>query len=210
MLPLIRGRLGAMVERSELGHVSAARDSSSRGGVVRFGRCVMTRCPWAVSLAVVWALAGPARSDEPQPKIDAKEAFAKLKSLEGEWKAEGDVPAVIKFRVTAAGSAVVEELFPGTEHEMVSVYHMDGAALKMTHYCGSGNQPRMRLNLESSTPELFVFDFDGGTNLDASKDMHMHEQKYRLKDAGTLDVKWQGYQDGKPSGEPHGFVLKRK
>jgi hypothetical protein len=170
----------------------------------------MTRCAWAVSLALIWALTGPAQGDEPKPKMDAKEAFAKFKSLEGEWLAEGDVPAVINYRVVAAGSAVVEELFPGTDHAMVSVYHMDGDALKMTHYCAQGNQPRMKLNLASSSPEVFVFAFDGGTNLDPAKDTHMHEQTYTLKDGDTLDVRWQGYQDGKPSGEPHGFVLKRK
>jgi hypothetical protein len=183
--------------------------SSSGGEMVRLGRCVMTRCAWAVSLAMVWALALPARGDEPKPKMEAKEAFAKLKSLEGEWLAEGDMPAGINFRVIAAGSAVVEELFPGTDHAMVSVYHMDGDAVTMTHYCSQGNQPRMKLNLDSSTPELFVFDFDGGTNLDAAKDMHMHEQKYTLKN-GSLETKWQAYLNGKPEGEPHGFVLKRK
>lgn len=166
--------------------------------------------------AIVWgvlfwvACVGSLCADEPQRGIDAKAAFAKLKGLVGEWKPEGEAPGVITYRVTAGGSAVVEEIFPGTPHEMVSVYHMDGDAVKMTHYCGAGNQPHMKLNLAESTPELFIFDFDGGTNLDPSKDMHMHDQKYTFKSSDTLETKWQGYVNGKPEGAPHGFLLKRK
>ena len=48
-------------------------------------------------------------------------------------------------RTTGGGSAVTETLFPGTAHEMMSVYHMDGDDLVLTHYCAGGNQPRMML-----------------------------------------------------------------
>lgn len=51
----------------------------------------------------------------------------------------------MEFRVTATGSAVVETMFPGTPHEMTNMYSMDGADLYMVHYCGLGNQPRMKL-----------------------------------------------------------------
>ena len=51
---------------------------------------------------------------------------------------------VSTYRVTAAGSAVMEVLFPGTDHEMVTVYHQDGDDLILTHYCAAGNQPRMK------------------------------------------------------------------
>jgi hypothetical protein len=45
------------------------------------------------------------------------------------------MPVRVEYRVTGAGSAVVETLFPGTPHEMVTVYHARKGVLCMTHYC---------------------------------------------------------------------------
>src|SRR5262245_1647364 len=71
-------------------------------------------------------------------------SLERFKALEGEWVAAesgemahaGDLMA--RYHVTAAGSAVVEEVFPGTPHEMVTVYHLDGKELVLTHYCMNG------------------------------------------------------------------------
>ena len=52
----------------------------------------------------------------------------------------------VVYKLTGAGSALVETQFPGTGHEMVSVYHLDGDDLRMTHYCAAGNQPRVKLD----------------------------------------------------------------
>ena len=72
------------------------------------------------------------------------------------------------IKVTAAGSAVHETIFPGTGHEMVSMYHADGKDLIMTHYCALGNQPRMKLDPKSSVDKgEFRFKFAGGSNIDA-------------------------------------------
>ena len=108
----------------------------------------------------------------------AGDAFASLKKLQGEWRGpamqKGMPPSHSIYRVTAGGSAVQETIFPGTKMEMLSVYHMDKGRLLMTHYCALGNQPRMKLNTRKSTAGELVFDFDGGTNLNARRDMHMH------------------------------------
>jgi hypothetical protein len=160
--------------------------------------------------ATVFAVS--ARGDEPKSGIDAKTAFARLKALAGEWKVEeggehgSDVGTKVIYRVTAAGSALVEEQFPGTSHEMVSVYHLDGDDLRMTHYCAAGNQPRMRLDRNASTPDVLVFSFDGGTNLDPAKDLHIHEAKIHLKSPKRVEGYWIAYKDGKPM-EPHPIVL---
>ena len=62
-----------------------------------------------------------------------------LKSLAGTWVQAGkdgkpSDKVVSTYRVTAAGSAIVEVLFPGSEQEMVTVYHQDGDDLLLTHY----------------------------------------------------------------------------
>ena len=114
----------------------------------------------------------------------AAEAFDSIKKLQGEWRGpaiqKGMPPSHSIFRVTAGGSAVQETIFPGTKMEMLSVYHLDKGRLLMTHYCALGNQPRMKLNTRKSTAGELVFDFDGGTNLNPRRDMHMHSHSLTL------------------------------
>ena len=79
---------------------------------------------------------------------DAHSAFAFLKSMVGTW--EGSKPEhdhgtatarTVDVKLTAAGSAVMQTLFPGDAYEMVNVYHMDGDTLLFTHYCAAQNAP---------------------------------------------------------------------
>lgn len=107
----------------------------------------------------------------------------------------GEKPAIV-FRVTAAGSVVHEEMFPGTNHEMVTVYHADGPELLLTHYCAAGNQPRMKLE-PSSDPDRLVFRFTGGTNLDPQKDGHMHDATLVFLGPDRLREEWTFYENGK-------------
>ena len=53
-----------------------------------------------------------------------------------------DTPTIV-YSVIAAGSAVHEHMFPGGPHEMVTVYHLDGPDLLLTHYCAAGNKKLM-------------------------------------------------------------------
>ena len=145
--------------------------------------------------------------------MKAQAAFDELKSLEGTWrgKPEGEgaeaeaeakmVDEVIhEFRVSAAGTVVMETMGPGTEHEMINMYHLDGENLVLTHYCAGGNQPTMKLNREKSTVEKLVFDFTGGTNLDPAVDSHIHSAKIKLGDPNKLESIWESYADGKKAG----------
>jgi hypothetical protein len=113
-----------------------------------------------------------------QAATTAADAFASLKKLQGEWRGpammKGMPPSHSIYRVTAGGSAVQETIFPGTKMEMLSVYHMDKGNLRMTHYCALGNQPHVKLNTRKSTARELVFDYAGGTNLNAHRDAHMH------------------------------------
>lgn len=70
----------------------------------------------------------------------AAEAFAKLKGLEGRWAAKhGDHAIEVSYEVISNGSAVLER-----HMGMVSIYHLDGDSILMTHYCAAKNQPRLR------------------------------------------------------------------
>ena len=135
----------------------------------------------------------------------------RLKKLAGTWvmadkdgKPTDQVVSVIK--VTAAGSAVHETLFPGQPQEMVSVYYRDGADLMMTHYCALGNQPRMKAD-PKSPPNQIHFQFAGGSNLDPAKDAHMHEGTLTFLDDDHIEFSGVAWVGGKPA-EGHKCAMK--
>jgi hypothetical protein len=180
---------------------------------------------WAATVLMVGGLAGAkvtVADDKSKSGVDAKAAFAKIKTLVGEWK--GELPsehgekgggqhqkseASVNYRLTGAGSALVETQFPGTDHEMVSVYHLDGDDLRMTHYCAAGNQPRLKLDRSNSSPDHLIFLFDGGTNLNPEKDHHIHGLEITFQKDGHIKSTWESYVGGKPAGSIP-FAMTRK
>lgn len=149
----------------------------------------------------------------PAPAGSGAAALEKLKALAGDWvevePKMGPAGSVVEsYRVTGAGSAVVSTLGPGTPHEMVSVYHRDGSDLVMTHYCAAQNQPRLRT--KTVTGNVIAMEFDGGTNVDPAKDVHIHAVKIELLGPDEMRESWFGWKGGKPEEAPLVFHLKRK
>ena len=135
--------------------------------------------------------------------------FDNLKALAGDWTMNGgDGSTAVTYRVTAAGSAVVETLFPGTPHEMVTVYTVDKGDLVLTHYCAEGNQPHMKA-VKGGDANSIAFKFDGGGNIKSPKDGHMHEAAFAFTDADHVKSTWLYFKDGK-AGETKEFSLVRK
>jgi hypothetical protein len=89
-------------------------------------------------------------------------AFARLKTLAGEWEAETRMgKAHLSYEVIAGGTALVEKETAEKMAAMLTVYHLDGERLLMTHYCMAGNQPRMQakaFNPESGELEFQFLD----------------------------------------------------
>jgi hypothetical protein len=144
-------------------------------------------------------------------KQAALEAF---KKLAGEWRGkevighDTGMEVRVTYKVTSGGSAVVETLFPGTDHEMVTVIHPDGNELVLTHYCALGNQPQMRAPGKLEGNQV-AFKFVRATNLSSEKAMYMRDAKFTFIDKDTLKSEWSHYQDGKPAGQVV-FELKRQ
>lgn len=166
--------------------------------------------PCAATAALAVALALPVAA---QPPVDGAAAFERMKSLAGTWEGqaghgEAGQPATVTYRVASGGSVVEETLFPGTPHEMISMYHLVAGELVLTHYCSMANQPRMRLDPKASTPDRLVFAFDGGTNFDPAKDTHVHSGVVEWK-GGGLHCAWTVYSGGRPAGQNR-FVLARR
>jgi hypothetical protein len=142
-----------------------------------------------------------AASSSPCPS--GKEALEIMKGLAGEWQGKGseqgrELGIRVYYRVTSGGSAVLETLFPGTDHEMVTMYYLDGGKLMLTHYCAMGNQPRMALQKNSTAQDL-MFDFIGGSNINPRKDTHMHAARILLQNPDAITGEWMAYKDGKPA-----------
>ena len=66
----------------------------------------------------------------------AAEQFEKIKSLAGEWqgtRAMDDKTVNVTYELVSNGSTVMETLMPSDEPNMVTIYHLNGDKLMMTH-----------------------------------------------------------------------------
>jgi hypothetical protein len=127
---------------------------------------------------------------------DAKKSFDAMKTLQGSWagKTSGCMPVSVSFRMTAGNTALMSEI-QGME-DMVSMIHMDGDRLLLTHYCGAGNQPRMQARI-SPDQKTVVFDFVDATNLDSPKAGHMHRAVFTILASDHHTEEWDFIEDGK-------------
>jgi hypothetical protein len=138
-------------------------------------------------------------------------AFDKIKALSGEWvtKTPDGMSMTSSFRVTAAGSAVMQMLGEGTEHEMPTIYHMDGDRLMVTHYCAAKNQPRMVLDPGQGSGGRLQFEFLDATNLKSPEDGHMRRLALTFIDKDHIRQEWTYRDKGKESTEAFDLVRKR-
>jgi hypothetical protein len=148
-----------------------------------------------VLLAVALSTAVRAGAAPPSGDLDA------LKKLAGHWQGKAkmgaggqEVPVVLTYEVTAGGSAVLERLFPGTPHEMISVYTMDGDKLAMTHYCAMGNHPKMVLK-KAGAAEM-AFELAGTDGLRSAGEPHMHAMTIAFTDGGHIRETWVSFDKG--------------
>ncbi len=135
-----------------------------------------------------------------KPNLEHSKEFEKLKTLQGRWEGsmlEGDKSeaVTVTYHTTSGGSAVVETISPGTEHEMVSVYHDEKGKLTMTHYCMLGNQPKLAVT--ESRPNEIGLSFADNNSLDPKAEDHMHSLRFVFIDDQTMVQRWGSMQGGK-------------
>jgi hypothetical protein len=156
-------------------------------------------------------------ADHHAERAKAKPAhFEKFKALIGEWEmvaAPGDhggMAGTVIYKVTAGGNAVEETVFAGSEHEMVTLYYVEGNGMALTHYCMLGNRPHMRA-LATSDPNKITFRCPDGEDPALEAEEHMHQAAFTFIDADHLKSAWTLSKDGK-AGETHAatFVRKKK
>lgn len=139
---------------------------------------------------------------------DAQKSFDKLKTLVGTWegKASDGMAVQVIFRETSGGSALLSEI---TGHEdMITMFHLDGTRLMVTHYCSAGNQPRM-VGSMSPDGKTFSFNFLDATNVLPSQPGHMEHLTVTIVDPNRHTEAWEfAGQDGQKHQEV--FDLRRK
>jgi len=92
-------------------------------------------------------------------------------------------------------SVLMDVLAPGTPHEMVTMFHMDGSDLLATHYCAAHNQPRF-LFMSTSEPNVVAFEFKDATNLSSPAAPHMVSVKFTLLDPNHHVEDWTFFANG--------------
>ena len=135
--------------------------------------------------------------------------FDKLKSLAGNWegKASNGMQVHVNYKVVSSGSAVLESILEKADMQMVTLYHLDGDHLMMTHYCSAGNQPRMRAD-STSSPTAIKFTFVDVTNLSSPGAGRMQAHSIIWKDADHVTQHWVWREKGQDKEET--FELQRQ
>ena len=162
-------------------------------------------------LLLVASVAFPA----PEPADAAKPAeagFSKLRKLVGEWQGPGPKSygnAVIKlnYRLISDDSVLIETFrIPEQDLEMLTVYHLDGERLALTHYCAVNNQIRMLADLSSvpGTPaeiRRIDFAFRDGSNIEHAHQEVMDRLGIVFEDDKHLTQVWHCRDEKSPTGE---------
>ena len=126
--------------------------------------------------------------------------FDKMKDLVGVWEGKADTGKGTEmieatYELTSAGNAIVERLFVGQPHEMVTVYYDFNGQLSMTHYCSLGNQPHMDIMNSGEKDMIFVLS-EKNPNLSSLKETHMHALKISFDGMDTITHTWTLYENG--------------
>ena len=162
-----------------------------------------------IASASLFAQAPPKKDQMMSPAAATSPAFEQIKALAGEWEGvAGSMPVQTSFRVVSAGSAVMNVLGQGTKEEMVTMFHHDGPALMVTHYCAAGNQPRMVATSTTNT-KVITFTFKDVTNLKSPTSGHMRGLVLTLVDNDHHTEQWTFRQDGKDQTETFTFTRKK-
>ena len=134
------------------------------------------------------------------PATPARLAFERFKQIEGVWQGRSTKGWVERsvFKTIAAGSCVMETSFDAHPNEsMVTMYHMDGEQLMLTHYCVAKNQPRMRATEISPDGSTVTFTFLDGTNIPTRDRGHMDKAVFKFESPDRFTSQWTWYQNGK-------------
>ena len=150
----------------------------------------------------------------------AATAFDKLKTLAGDWEARdgvsyGGKPIRVTYKSVSGGTSFMETYSQvGADYiDMVTVYHLDGDTLMLTHFCDVNNQVRMRAEPVTGEVNALSFNYLDGTNLSVSNKEVINKVQitFRDKDHFTQTWTWRMTDKGKTTEEKavYNFVRRK-
>lgn len=126
-------------------------------------------------------------------KSPAEAAFERLKSLAGTWETLIDKQAGVATYTVTGGGQVVLEVMGG----MATAYHFDKDTLMMTHYCGAGNQPRMRAKAIGNDGRHIAFQmYDITNHPNAKTSSYSSALDVRFAEDGTVELAFKATEAG--------------
>lgn len=154
--------------------------------------------------SLILASRAPGATESP-----AAPALGRLAALSGDWAGSfqwtgartsgGAMNA--RYSLTGNGSAVVETLSVDGVPKMTTVCHTDGSDLRMTHYCGARNQPRLKASRIDLSAGAIDCAFVDATNLSGPDAPHVTGLEVRFGDDDHLTLTFVFDGAGKTSRE---------
>ncbi|MCI0656169.1 MAG: hypothetical protein L0170_03760, partial [Acidobacteria bacterium] len=148
---------------------------------------------------VAAAVKGARESVQEAPS--AAQVFGKFQALAGIWRGRSTKgwTGEASFEVIAAGSVVAEtsRFQAHPDETMMTMYHLDGSTMLLTHYCVAKNQPRLEMSSLSEDGRKVTFRFRDGTNLASRNQGHMDSVVYQFEGPDRFTSQWSFYKDGK-------------
>jgi hypothetical protein len=174
---------------------------------------IRTLLAGALALAITPATVVAAQSRKALPqsldRTTALTAFERIQKLEGTWRSKSTKgwEERQQFRLIAKGTAVASQSMPvpsanapngdtAPDAPMLTVFHMDGDRLLLTHYCEAGNQPRMIATALEDGGRTLRFAFLDATNMASSTMGHMDAVAITFLDHNHFDEQWAWYKNG--------------
>jgi hypothetical protein len=159
--------------------------------------------PFTLALVLLAASSAYATTDHDHhkmPPAKTNRTFDQMKQLIGTWEGmtkmgDKETQVTATYEMTSGGNAIIERLFAGTPHEMISIYHPEGNTVAMTHYCMMGNQPKMKV--KKSDEKSVTFEMVGNTGLSSPKEMHMHGLNMTWISPTSISQEWTSFDKGK-------------
>ena len=134
--------------------------------------------------------------------VKVNQAFDKLKSLVGKWKAttEKGYAAYLYFEAISNQTALHERFVDEGDKahsNLITIYFKDRDALMANHFCSMGNQPRLRtVSINDNLSEM-TFALADITNLKTPDAPHMYKVTYQFQDPDHMATIWTMRQGGK-------------
>jgi hypothetical protein len=158
-------------------------------------------------LAVLLLLGPPEAAAAPPSQTDdlaarSRALYERLKTLEGSWRGRSTKgwTETGTYRTIAGGSVVMNTSFDAHPNEtMITMYHLDGDRLLLTHYCVARNQPRLLATEISPDLSRVVFTFLDATNLPTRDVGHMDQCVIEFDGPDRFTEQWTWYAKGRES-----------